>query len=639
MLHNDTFSAADGTLLTAHTPESGGSYGLNPLGTGAIRIDAGRAHADGPAFAYSSVSATDYEIEAVIRCLSADGQYAGILGRMSTTTADWYSLLLQFGGGITLFGATNLGTHAMTFTPGSEYRVKLSLRGTLIRAFLDRCEILRTTDATHGSGRIGCCFGGATSVSTGMHLDSLSASAGFATSQYLFVGDSLTSGQGVITLSHAEKYPTLVMSALNNGADWANRAVSGSTLAAMIDAMDEIDVCRRPNAARDVVVIWGGINDLAIGGASVDDVIHRLTTLGDGRQALGFRTTVLTLIAADESHPNIPAGYNARRTAVNAWLRENWQDHFDALADVAADSRLSDPQDEAYFQTDGVHLSAGGAAVVAGIVTAALETLDEASVRIRRPTTGDVLLVGQPAIIEWRTTGDISDVWIELSTNGGVSFDVTLAHGLADTGSLNWTPSLAHLTPAARLRILVNGSEAMAESALFPIATTSTAADGVTAEELEAALASLREHGDAQWGRNPILPVIARVNSDPVARTTLQAYQRGRTIHRLIVVDATGMNVSLAGKSLQFCLETLTGAIIARHGISQHFGRRLPGRGSDRAAGVACPGRTVSLCAPRSRRWRPRLGPWRLRRRTHSRPGLTSPPACLERAAGGSGSV
>src|SRR5436189_2767195 len=99
MILNDTFTAADGSLLTAHTAESGASYVMNPTASGVVRIDGGRAHADGAALACSSVAAGDCEITGVFRCLSADGQYAGVLGRASTTAADWYTVLLQFGGG------------------------------------------------------------------------------------------------------------------------------------------------------------------------------------------------------------------------------------------------------------------------------------------------------------------------------------------------------------------------------------------------------------------------------------------------------------------------------------------------------------------------------------------------------------
>src|SRR5687768_7245836 len=108
MLLNDTFTAADGSLLTAHTADSGATYAMNPAGSGAVRIDAGRAHANGAAFACSSVVAADCEITGVFRCLSVDGQYAGILGRSSTSAADWYSVLLQFGGGAKFYGTGEL---------------------------------------------------------------------------------------------------------------------------------------------------------------------------------------------------------------------------------------------------------------------------------------------------------------------------------------------------------------------------------------------------------------------------------------------------------------------------------------------------------------------------------------------------
>lgn len=563
MILNDTFAAADGSLLTDHTSDSGATYAMNPAGSGVVRIDSGRAHANGSAFAHSSVTAADCEIEGVFRCHTVDGQYAGLLGRMSTSAAAWYSVLLQLGGGVTLYGSSNLGGFAMSLAAGNDYRVKLSMQGTLIRAFIDGYEFKRVTDSEHSTGRIGCCFGAATTASTGLHLDSLVAREQSLTPQIVFHGDSLTSGQGVSTLAHADKYPSRVISLLNSQSDWANLGVAGRTLADLLTNVSEVDDCRRPDAASDVVVLWGGINDFAVGAATVEDVIDRLIAYGDGRRALGFQVVVLTIIAADEAHANISTEFDAQRNAVNVWLRANWSDHFDALADVAADARLSTPTNTAYFQTDGVHLAAGGAGAVAEIVADALQSLEEKTLEVTSPATGAVLLTGEPVEIAWETTGDVPLVRLELSRDGGATYGDELAEGLENAGAFEWTPTADKVTPTARVRVSAMDEAAMAESAVFKIATTSPAGGGLTANELEAALTELKAHGDGVWGRNPILPVIARVNQDPVSKATLVTYQRGRSLHQLVVVDSTGEGVDLSGKSLQFTLETLTGARVA----------------------------------------------------------------------------
>ncbi|HVJ66382.1 MAG TPA: GDSL-type esterase/lipase family protein [Caulifigura sp.] len=562
MILNDTFTAADGSLLTSHTADSGASYAMNPAGSGTVQIHSGRAHADGAAFPYSSVTAADCEIEGIFRCLSADGQYAGILGRMSTSSAAWYSLLLQFSGGVTLYGSSNFGSFPLTFEAGADYHAKLIMKGSVIRAFINGYEFQRVTNTEQATGRIGFCFGAASSESTGLHLDSLIARDQPVASQILFHGDSLTSGQGVITLAHADKYPTRVIDLLDSASDWANLGVGGRTLADLLANVSEVDDCRRPDAPSDLVVVWAGINDFAVGFATVEDVIDRLTTYADGRRTLGFQVVGLTIIAADEAHPNISPEFDGQRNEVNSWLRANWSDHFDALADVAADARLSDPSDETYYQTDGVHLAAAGAGVVAEIVAATIQSLIEPTLTVTAPTAGQVLLAGEPTSITWTSTGSIPTVRVELSKDGGSTWE-TIADPVDNAGATAWTPPDSAATAAARVRVSATGSDVAATSASFKIATTSPITGVLTPEDLAAALEQLQAHGDVAWGRNPILPVIARVNQDPVSKTTLIAYQRGRSLHQLVIVDATGAAVDLSAKSLQFTLETLTGATVA----------------------------------------------------------------------------
>ncbi|QDT52020.1 Ser-Thr-rich glycosyl-phosphatidyl-inositol-anchored membrane family protein [Caulifigura coniformis] len=562
MILNDTFTAPDGSLLTARSADSGATYAMNPAGSEPIRIHAGRAHADGVAFACSSVTAADCEIEGLFRCLSADGQHAGIVGRMSTSESAWYCVLLQFGEGICLYGSGSLGSFPVTFVPGRDYRVKLLMKGSFLRAFLNGYEFRRVVDTERSTGRIGLCFQGASLETTGMHLDSLVAREESIAPQILFHGDSLTSGLTSPALSHVEKYPTRVIGLLEQECDWANLGVSGRSLSDLLANVAEVDDCRRPESSSDVVVVWGGINDL-LEGATTADVIARLSTYGDGRRALGFQVVVLTTIAADEAHPDVDAEFDAKRSAVNTWLREHWADHFDALADVAADPRLSDPTDMGYFQADGVHLTAGGTVVVAEVVARSLRSLGEAALEITSPAEGDVVLAGEATGITWNTTGSVPEVSVELSRDGGVTYDTVLVEDLANSGSLAWTPAIEQRTPTARVRIRETASSVVAESAVFRIATTSPSGGVVTTGDLEAALETLKSHGDTVWGRNPILPVVARVNQEPVSKTLLVAYQRGRSRHQVVIVDSTGEGVDLSAKSLQFTLETLGGAAVA----------------------------------------------------------------------------
>jgi len=59
-----------------------------------------------------------------------------------------------------------------------------------------------------------------------------------------------------------------------------------------------------------------------------------------------------------------------------------------------------------------------------------------------------------------------------------------------------------------------------------------------------------------------VLPLVTSVQTEPVRSTPLVAYELGEITHRVAVFDAQGAAIDLSGKSLQFTLESLSGAEI-----------------------------------------------------------------------------
>jgi hypothetical protein len=109
-----------------------------------------------------------------------------------------------------------------------------------------------------------------------------------------------------------------------------------------------------------VVVMQGGWNDL-INGASVSTVLSRHASVGQACRNAGLRYVVLGI---PDSSPSYSQQANA--LLVNAGLAANWPAFADAYIPVPA--QLSNYANTAYFQSDGLHLTAAGQLVWAQVI-------------------------------------------------------------------------------------------------------------------------------------------------------------------------------------------------------------------------------------------------------------------------------
>ena len=190
--------------------------------------------------------------------------------------------------------------------------------------------------------------------------------------QVVFDGDSLTTGIGAAA---GQDYPTQCLALINQGLTKTNVAANGQTIPGMAaDAAAQIDVLYDAARSRNVLVIWGGENDL-YGGASAADTITALSGSCTARRAAGWKVVVLTLLPC--SYTDTPAGYEAARQAVNTSIRANWATYADRIADIAANTTIGDAGDEenTTYYADRLHMTAAGYAIVAGIVKTAIESL------------------------------------------------------------------------------------------------------------------------------------------------------------------------------------------------------------------------------------------------------------------------
>ena len=490
----DTFTGSNGTSLTAHTGEHGAAWSNHPSYTGAAVLTGNgtvRANQTGFSEFYASGVPADanYSVEGVLDIQSAIGsQFVAICARLSTSSHAAY-FLYNFNGDWALQNASgNIATWTAAAADGD--RLRVSCNGSAIQGWINNVLRLSGTDSTiTAAGRAGLFFSGNATNSTGMHLNSVYARPVTEVSMLVQDGDSQMAGTNTsptLAITHA------MQPAVTDTFESQLVAVGGQTLAQRITAYPtDVAPKYRANADRNVLTIFAGTNDiyfmsLGDGGESLQDpediagiVITRLQSYAALANATGWDTVVCTIPPRDfdgfGGYDPDPYDLSPIIEEVNVWLRANWSDHFDRLADLAADARLDDENDSTYFDADKIHLNATGAAVAGALIAAEINDLGAtpAITDITSPTSATIALVGTELAIEWTDVGTIPDVDVLLSLDGGSTYSVTLVSDLANVGHYDWTPLQAHVTATAKIKVR-SATDALvfAVSGAFVIATT-----------------------------------------------------------------------------------------------------------------------------------------------------------------------
>lgn len=195
---NDTFTDTEGTAITSHTPEVGGAITLVPDAwpAGGAEIASNRVRDNNGLIGLFKYAATpgdeEYDVEAVVRCVTATGEVA-ICGRIDSG-GFCYLLRINVSGEVRLYyfngGFTNIGDINYSWSPSinTDYTFKLEIRNATKKVFLGGVEIITSNDNTISSaGQAGFFFNGAATDSTGFHIASLVATD--------IISDTLTSGR------------------------------------------------------------------------------------------------------------------------------------------------------------------------------------------------------------------------------------------------------------------------------------------------------------------------------------------------------------------------------------------------------------------------------------------------------------
>lgn len=190
----------------------------------------------------------------------------------------------------------------------------------------------------------------------------------------IFDGDSLTAGSN----AH-NPYPSQLMAAWPRKIPWVNLGIGGQPLSRMLNnAPQNVDPLYHDGEGQEVVVIWGGTNDIALWNHTSEEVYLDLKEYAEDRHERGFRVVVLTMLPRSDSYAQ--PDFEARRQAANEKIRAGWESFADLVVDVADDQRIGRPgaeKDLVYYTSDRVHINDTGHGVVAGLVRAGLNKLDK----------------------------------------------------------------------------------------------------------------------------------------------------------------------------------------------------------------------------------------------------------------------
>lgn len=188
----DNFTDVNNTLLTAHTGEIGATWTKHGTGAGFIRINTNRIYNAGAQFDEamyygSGVPQTaDYDVEGTVYVASTADSLISVMGRLSTSANTFYQAFhyKESSGPTNIWAlgkrvagvSTTLGTYTQVLSAAQSYRVRLEMRGTTLRVYVDDVERISTIDSSITAvGRAGVRVYSdvVPSSSTGLHMDSI----------------------------------------------------------------------------------------------------------------------------------------------------------------------------------------------------------------------------------------------------------------------------------------------------------------------------------------------------------------------------------------------------------------------------------------------------------------------------------
>lgn len=187
-------------------------------------------------------------------------------------------------------------------------------------------------------------------------------------SRIVFLGDSITAANGFAgfpdwaTLYSEGRYYLRTVSSNGTGPTGWKQGVTGNTTSQMLTRWSNVSA-----ESPKVVVILGGTNDIAAGGASAATIQANLRQLYDNAASIGAKVVAVTILP--RSSPGWSGAMETTRTTVNAWI----QAQTDLAAVIDSDTYITSTSTQ--LNSDGTHPNAYGAFALGQPVGAAIEAL------------------------------------------------------------------------------------------------------------------------------------------------------------------------------------------------------------------------------------------------------------------------
>lgn len=246
----DTFTAANGTDVTARSSDSGHTIAV-PSGGTSMFIDDNRAHANAgftirPFYSWVPDS-PDYTVEFPLHVKSVvSGNGVGIIGRSLGETYTGYVLRLDPDAGqwqllrLLAGAAITLGTASQTVTAGATYVARLIMDGDQISAEVDGVEVIPpvTNDHIAGAGTVALFSNNSASATTGLHIDGVAAT------------EIVSFGAGADTIH--EPWDTATLTGTGAGGSWSQ------------DPTDSLQVTITPTGTGTATVVIPPTRDGAV---------------------------------------------------------------------------------------------------------------------------------------------------------------------------------------------------------------------------------------------------------------------------------------------------------------------------------------------------------------------------------------
>ena len=208
-----------------------------------------------------------------------------------------------------------------------------------------------------GSSGVGASVGLVTFSRVSVDTDQGVTLAGPAAANLLIDdGDSITRGylatDNGTDGSTGTSYPARLAVALGAAWEVINTGVFARLVTAMAGAVNSEQVPFLAGSYTNKLgTLLGGINDVKQG-ATATDVQSAIQAYHTAKRNAGSKQIASTMLDTTSLNANTRPIW----TAINAWLRANWQTFADGFVDLATTAGLTDPTDATIFP-DGIHLS------------------------------------------------------------------------------------------------------------------------------------------------------------------------------------------------------------------------------------------------------------------------------------------